>query len=78
MSHDYSRLRTKTRFSDLYGKKKQNAAFNSLRILEDFYYQAGVRQDLIKVCSFQFLNDLEQLYSTLKKYQWQKVKILKI
>ena len=34
---------------NLYGKAKQNAAFNSLRILEDFYYQAGVRQDLIQV-----------------------------
>ena len=33
----------------LYGRSKQNAAFNALRILEDFYYQSGIRQDLIQV-----------------------------
>ena len=33
----------------IFGKKSENARFNALRLLEDFYYQAAVRQSLIEV-----------------------------
>jgi len=64
---------------NLYGKAKPNAAFNSLRILEDFYYQAGVRQDLIQYVnqiSMQEGENIENLAPDISFYERFVYKVL--